>query len=53
MLMDNQDKNKTVRLTLRIPDELDCCIREAAQRQGISMNQLILSAINRWTKSRR
>ena len=43
----------TIRLTIRPTEEFDKTIREEAQKMGVSMNQMILSALNRWAKSHR
>lgn len=43
----------TIRLTVRAPDELEEIIRECAKRAGMSMNQLMLTILNRWEKSLR
>ena len=41
----------TIRLTIRPPDELDKIIREEAEKEGVSINQLIIGIILRWIKS--
>ena len=43
----------TVRLTLRMSDELEKGIRDAARAMGIPMNQVVISAVSHWAKSRR
>lgn len=43
----------TIRLTVRPPDGLEKTIREAAEEKGLTINQLMLSVLNQWAKSRR
>lgn len=40
----------TIRLTLRMPDEIDQQIRRQAERSGQTMNQLMLRVIWAWWK---
>ena len=37
----------TIRLTIRMPEKLDDTVRREAERKGLSINQLLLSIINR------
>lgn len=46
-------EQKTIRLTVRPPDELEDIIRDEAKAIGISMNPLLLMVLNRWAKSLR
>lgn len=46
-------KQMTIRLTLRPPDGLDEIIRSKAKEMGLTVNQLILSVLCQWAKSRR
>ena len=48
-----KEQQKVVRLTIRLPEELDHSVREEAERKGLSVNQLVLSVLNQWRKSRR
>ncbi len=43
----------TIRLTLRMSDGLAKEIRNVAQERGIPLNQLIITAVSQWVKSRR
>lgn len=46
--MDKEHKEKTmVRLTLRMPEELDQLLRTEAKKKGLSINQLMLSIIHK------
>ena len=40
----------TIRLTLRIPDELDRLIREEAVRRGTNINQTMLHILSNYFK---
>lgn len=44
---------RRVRLTLRMNDEMDALIRSKAEESGMTMNQTILIALNRWARSHR
>ena len=43
----------TIRLTLRMSDGFDREIRSVAREMGIPVNQVILTALSQWLKSRR
>ena len=40
----------TIRLTLRMADDLDKQIRSQAKQRGESINQTILTALSRWAR---
>lgn len=42
----------TLRLTIRLPEELDRLIRDAAKCKGLSINQMMLSILNKYLQSR-
>lgn len=44
---------ENVRLTIRMPEELDMAIRDMARDRGVSLNQFMLSIIGRWLVSHR
>ena len=39
-------------LTLRMPDDLGAAVREAADREGVSMNELLVRAARQYTSGR-
>ena len=47
-----KEQQKVVRLTIRLPEELDHNVREEAEQKGLSVNQFVLSVLNQWRKSR-
>lgn len=49
----NKQEHTTIRLTLRLPDELDKLIREEAVRRGTNINQTMLYILNKHFKIRK
>ena len=49
--MNRARKQATIRLTIRPPDGLDKIIREEAEKEGVSINQLMIGIIIQWLKS--
>lgn len=43
----------TIRLTVRLPEELDTLIRNEAIRRGESVNQLMLYMLNEYIKNQK
>jgi hypothetical protein len=39
-------------LTLRMPDDLGAAVREAADREGVSMNEVLVRAARQYTAGR-
>ncbi|MCX4268488.1 MAG: hypothetical protein OSJ62_07460 [Lachnospiraceae bacterium] len=44
---------RTIRLTLRLPDELDRMIRKEAIRRGTNINQTMLHILSNYFKSQK
>lgn len=42
---------ENIRLTIRMPEELDDVIRVMARDRGVSLNQFVLSVIGSWLVS--
>ena len=43
-------KDKRVRFTLRLPNNLIECLRKEANKQGVSINALILNILWEWVE---
>lgn len=41
----------TLRLSMRMPEELEQLIRQEAERRGVSMNQTMLTILRRYIQS--
>lgn len=46
----NPKEQTTVRLTVRIPDELEKQVRDEAERRGLSINQMMIQMVTRYLK---
>ena len=46
----NPKEQTTIRLTVRIPDELEKQVRDEAERRGLSINQMMIQMVIRYLK---
>lgn len=46
----NPKEQTTIRLTVRIPDELEKQVRDEAERRGLSINQMMIQMVTRYLK---
>lgn len=48
-----EKEQKTIRLTIRLPEELDSLIRNEAEKRGKNVNQMMVHMLNEYIKNQK